>query len=72
MICKLYGGLTVTGKDGKRVVYVWDHAADEPVTLEEWNRRKADAKHREAERRKWQKMRDEVAMEENKQMEMGL
>jgi hypothetical protein len=30
-ICKLYGGMTVTGKDGKTIKYVWDYVADEAV-----------------------------------------
>lgn len=27
-ICKIYGLMTVTGTDGKRVVWVWDYAND--------------------------------------------
>jgi len=27
-ICKIYGSMTVTGTDGKRVVWVWDYAND--------------------------------------------
>lgn len=30
-ICKAYGGMKVTGNDGKTINYVWDHAADKPV-----------------------------------------
>jgi hypothetical protein len=30
-ICKAYGGMTVTGNDGKTIKYVWDYAADAPV-----------------------------------------
>lgn len=30
-VCKLLGGMTVTGNDGKTVKYVWDYAADKPV-----------------------------------------
>ena len=31
-ICKALSGMTVTGNDGKTIEYVWDYAADEPVT----------------------------------------
>lgn len=30
-ICKLYGGMIVTGNNGKTIRYVWDYANDEPV-----------------------------------------
>jgi hypothetical protein len=35
MICKMYGGMTVRGKDGKTIHWVWDHAADEPCHRED-------------------------------------
>lgn len=34
-ICKMLGGMTMTGNDGKTVKYVWDYASDEPVPEEE-------------------------------------
>lgn len=34
-ICKLYGAMTITGKDGKSVKYVWDYAADKAVPEDE-------------------------------------
>jgi hypothetical protein len=34
-ICKAFGGMRVVGNDGKAVNYVWDYAADEPVTDKE-------------------------------------
>lgn len=30
-ICKMFGGMKVTGNDGKTINYVWDYAADKPV-----------------------------------------
>lgn len=30
-LCKLYGGMTVKGVDGKEVRYVYDYAADKAV-----------------------------------------
>jgi hypothetical protein len=31
-LCKIFGGVTVTGDDGKTIKYVWDYAADKPAT----------------------------------------
>lgn len=34
-ICKMFGGMTVTGNDGRTINYVWDYAKDEPVRKEQ-------------------------------------
>lgn len=53
MICKICGGMTVTGSDGKKVVWVWDYARDCAVRQDEMDA----ARHAESERRKWERLR---------------
>lgn len=67
-ICKMFGGMTAVGRDGKRVDYVWDYAADAPVLKEEMP--PGSARHAESERAKWTRcrkcggeMRPGIAME---------
>jgi hypothetical protein len=50
-ICKLYGGMTVTGNDGKTIRYVWDYANDEPVP--EGEMPFGSDRHKASERARW-------------------
>lgn len=50
-ICKLHGGITVRGNDGKTVRYVWDYAADQPVKAEDMPL--GSERHKQSERARW-------------------
>jgi len=63
-LCKLYGGMSFTDKDGKTVEYVWDYAKDEPRLKGEMTQDELIA----SERAKWEGMKErfEVKKEETK------
>ncbi len=61
MICKIYGGITFKGADGKVDRWVWDYARDEPRLASEM---KAEEKAA-SERRKWARVK--AATEAKKQ-----
>lgn len=46
MICKIYGSMTVTGADGKRVIWVYDYANDKPRLKSEMTKEEIKASER--------------------------
>lgn len=57
-ICKMYGGMTVTGSDGKKVNYVWDYANDEPIPKEQMP--VGSERHKASEIAKWKLMKEQA------------
>jgi hypothetical protein len=51
MLCKLYGGLRVTGPKGKIVEYIWDYKNDCAVNVDEIKQRVKDVKKAKADKR---------------------
>jgi len=61
MICKIYGGLNVTGADGKTVKWLWDYDKDEPVKESELiDKKKRLQAFKKSEKKKWEKYKKEL------------
>ena len=55
-ICRLYGGMTVKGSDGKTVKWLWDYVNDKARLESEMTKEEIAA----SEKKKWEGVRNEL------------
>lgn len=58
-VCKMYGSMDVTGTDGKKVTWLWDHANDKPRLKTEMTKEEITA----SEKAKWMSIKSQLDAE---------